>query len=75
MKSSNKISLLALAAAALSMATMTPASAQNDEKLTKGPYVGFKFGINRADDQQFQAGVKSPPSPRGQLLSNCHAWR
>lgn len=68
MKSSNKISLLALAAAALSMATMTPASAQNDEKLTKGPYVGFKFGINRADDQQFQAGGEVTPVAQGPIV-------
>lgn len=56
MKSSNKISLLAIAAAALSMATIAPAHAQDQEKLTKGPYVGFKIGVNQAEDQQFQAG-------------------
>lgn len=68
MKSTNNIRLLAVAASALSMAMALPAHAQEGEKRTKGPYVGFKFGINRADDQQFQAGGEVTPVAQGPIV-------
>lgn len=56
MKSTNTVTLLAIATAALGLAAIGQAGAQQPERRAKGPYVGFKLGINQAEDQQFQSG-------------------
>lgn len=76
MKSTNTVTLLAIATAALGLAAIGQAGAQQPERRAKGPYVGFKLGINQAEDQQFQSGVKSPsPAPNNPSRWNFHAWR
>jgi len=65
----NTITATRVAAIAAAVFTFGMAGvAQAEETRVKGPYVGFKFGLNEPEDQQFTAGGEVTPVAQAPIV-------